>query len=422
MLGLPIYLRGSTYYLHTRINGQQVKRTLGTSDKLTAILRASKIIEALGVGIKKYEIDIGRGIFKADGPEDHQRLLEALALVTKAQGAPQAVSQAPQAPQVHHEAPAPQQKGLKLKELLSKFFLLKSHLKEATVVSYTATIEELAQVLRNPVITNVSRSDVSRFQEALAKKGNTPRTIDAKVGTVRAIFNFAIEQGYYFDKNPAENRALQSKKDKLKGGYAIFTADEIKLIYKSDFMRESQEKDPDYYWTLVLGLITGCRISEITGITAEQFLKSGNIHYIKIDDSKTLAGVREIPIPTLLMKYGLVKFLEGKKGQVFKYKLRLGKGSGNAVGKKFSRHLEELKITRDKLVFHSLRKFSNDFMMKNDIPLEARCQFFGHEIDSVNVQVYTKKLEIEELAAKVSEVQSSMMVLGGLMPTKFDAS
>lgn len=414
MLGLPIYLRGSSYYLHTRIHGLQVKRSLKTSDKLTAILRASKIIEALGVGIKKYEIDIGRGIFKADGPEDHQRLLEALSLVAKTQSPPTAPSQAQPV-----EGATPQQKGLRLKELLSKFFLLKSHLKEATVVSYTATIEELGLLLKNPVITNVSRTDVSRFQETLAKKGNTPRTIDSKVGTVRAIFNFAIQQGYYFEKNPAEDRALQSKKEKLKGGYAIFSADEVSLIYRSDFMKESKEKDPDYYWTLVLGLITGCRISEITGITAEQFLKSGSTSYIKIEDSKTLAGVREVPIPKILMNYGLSKFIDNKRGQIFKYKLRLGKGSGNAVGKKFSRHLEEVKITKDKLVFHSLRKFANDSMMKKDVSLEARCQFFGHEIDSVNVQVYTKKLEVQELAEKVNDVQMALMVLARLVPTNF---
>ena len=33
MLNLPVYLRGSTYYLHTRVYGKQAKRSLGTSDK-----------------------------------------------------------------------------------------------------------------------------------------------------------------------------------------------------------------------------------------------------------------------------------------------------------------------------------------------------------------------------------------------------
>ncbi len=33
MLNLPIYLLGSSYYLHTRIAGRQVKRSLRTSYK-----------------------------------------------------------------------------------------------------------------------------------------------------------------------------------------------------------------------------------------------------------------------------------------------------------------------------------------------------------------------------------------------------
>lgn len=38
MLNLPIYLLGSCYYLHTRIGGKQIKRSLGTSYKRVATL------------------------------------------------------------------------------------------------------------------------------------------------------------------------------------------------------------------------------------------------------------------------------------------------------------------------------------------------------------------------------------------------
>jgi len=46
MLKLPIYLRGSSYYLHTRINGKQVKRSLGTIDRLTAMIRACQLLNS----------------------------------------------------------------------------------------------------------------------------------------------------------------------------------------------------------------------------------------------------------------------------------------------------------------------------------------------------------------------------------------
>ena len=78
-----------------------------------------------------------------------------------------------------------------------------------------------------------------------------------------------------------------------------------------------------------------------------------------------------------------------------------GKGTGNAVGKKFARNLESARITRDKLVFHSLRKFVNNELMKNGVSLEQRCQFIGHEIENVNVAVYANKFNVDALAAAI---------------------
>src|SRR5690606_40244885 len=109
-------------------------------------------------------------------------------------------------------------------------------------------------------------------------------------------------------------------------------------------------------------------------------------HYLIIRDSKTHAGKREVPLPVNLFDEDFEKFIADNskkhKGQVFKYgaRSRTGKGAGNALGKKFARHLEELKISRGKLVFHSLRKYLNDLMMKSGVEYEPRCQFFGHSV------------------------------------------
>ena len=82
---IPVYLRGSSYYLHTRVGGKQFKRTLKTSNKSLAIIRASKILGALMeidlAGLRKFEINLKEGILKADGAEDHARMMEALAML-----------------------------------------------------------------------------------------------------------------------------------------------------------------------------------------------------------------------------------------------------------------------------------------------------------------------------------------------------
>ena len=46
-LSLPIYKLGSSFYLHTRINGKQVKRSLRTSYQRIAIIRAIALLNGL---------------------------------------------------------------------------------------------------------------------------------------------------------------------------------------------------------------------------------------------------------------------------------------------------------------------------------------------------------------------------------------
>ncbi|MGJ7914795.1 tyrosine-type recombinase/integrase [Massilia sp. LXY-6] len=425
MLNLPIYLRGSSYYIHTRVAGRQFKRSLQTNDKITAIFRAVKIMELILSktvkpedfdlsATKNYEIDLSRGVFRADGPEDHQMMMDALNSI-------QSIKQSVFHADTDKASILPKRKiGLTMPEVLDKFFLVKSHLSQATHHSYTKAVNEFSSFLKNPSILNISVFDVTKYQEYLAQKKNTTRTIDNKISVLRTVFNFAIKQGYMNSENPAKERALQSGKSKTQSGYGIFEASEIKQIYHSDFFTKSRTEDPDYYWVLILALLTGCRISEITSLKKEQFkITESGVNYIKIVDSKTQAGERCIPISSNLLNAGLAEFIKDKDDKIFKYNLRLGKGSGNAVGKKFKRHLEEVKIKGDKLVFHSLRKFVNDFLLENEVPYEVRCQFMGHEVDDINIKIYTRKITVDNIFALLQRSLFKLEMLTGLIQTKF---
>lgn len=404
MLALPVYIRSGTYYLHTRLEGRQFKRSLRTASREIAIIRATKLLEA--VMIRKFEIDLGRGIFKAGDEDDFRKMLTTLELVERMGLKPTATLEpTPLTAPVKEQT----QSGLKLLEVLDKLFLLKKNLSPATIMSYRNTINDFAHFTMNPPIAKIGKGDVSVYQEKLARDGNSVRTIDNKVATIRALFSFAIKQGYYFNENPAQGRNLQSKRDKIKNGYAFFTEDEIKTLFQSELFLNEKNRDPDYYYAVLLAYFTGCRIGEITCLKVQQIKKVQNHWAFNITESKTLAGIREVPICIdILKKLEFDKFTDTKTDQIFKYQTRKGRGSGNAVGKKFTRHLEELKISRPKLVFHSLRKFANDFFASNRVPLEVRCQYFGHEVDNVNINIYKQKLATAELFSQIHDKQTLM--------------
>lgn len=372
--------------------------------------------------IRTYELDLNRGIAKADSPEDHARMMEALRLLRSGHTTPttpeDALARFEGFESANSAASTSSAKNsLTLSELLDKYILLK-RLKPATVLAVTNTATEFSRFLKTKkFITDILISDITRYQEYLAgEKKNSARTIDGKVGYVKTLFNFAISQGYLIGKNPAEGKSLLTKKQKSSGGYLIFELDEIKNIFNSEYFYEQKEQDPDYFYILLLGLITGCRVNELTSIAKDQVKTSEkNNRFFVIRDSKTSAGLREIPVPDKLFEIGFQDFINKKTGSepIFKYVNREGKGSGNAVGKKFSRHLELLKINRGKLVFHSFRKFINNFLMKKDsgVPYEPRCQFMGHEIEDVNVATYSVEYSIDELSEIINPFQEKIIGL-----------
>lgn len=208
------------------------------------LLAVRYLSDILPMTFKKLEIDIGRGIFKSDGEDDHRRMLETLdSLERIGVFAPRQISTNP-------EPPLKTASGLRLPQLVEKFFGLRTNLKPATALAYKKAANEFAGYIGNPFINDIGQSDVTRWQEDISRF-NVVRTIDNKIGVLCSLFNFAIKQGYYFGENPAAGRNLLSKKDKAKGGYSIFENDEIKTVYAPSHLKRWRRTDPDFYFSVM---------------------------------------------------------------------------------------------------------------------------------------------------------------------------
>ena len=67
--------------------------------------------------------------------------------------------------------------------------------------------------------------------------------------------------------------------------------------------------EPDFYWCPLIGLYSGMRISEATGIYCEDVQTADNgVAFIHVRKSKTGAGVRNIPIAQPLLDLGFLDF------------------------------------------------------------------------------------------------------------------
>lgn len=119
-------------------------------------------------------------------------------------------------------------------------------------------------------IKEISRADVVEFITALKKyisketgKPLSPKTIKHHRDCLRALFNYAkfLE---IIDRNPTEYISLDPVPNQVEGRY--YEPDDVDLILTA----LESEGDYKYYVFFVLQLYTGCRPSEMYGLTWEK--------------------------------------------------------------------------------------------------------------------------------------------------------
>lgn len=425
---LPIYPRepSGTYYLHTSLLGKAFKRSLHTKDRHEATLLAIPIIKAIealrrssrglpAMTIKKFEIDLKNQIFKSNGtPEDNSALLEALARLP----AP-ALTHTPTTAQTALVEP---QEGtrpdISLLDLLEDYKLFKK-LGPASIVKYEGIAKEFSVFCRNKTLNNIRESDFLRWQKSLFEKKQALWTVQVKTNIVNSLFEFAIKRKNYNYSNPVTHSKIMTRKDKLNSAYDPFDLQEILKIYNTEDLANYKKKDPDFYFVILIGLLTGMRVNEITTLKKQNLFSYKNRLIVRITDSKTKAGERKISLPPEF-SVELKKWIDSRSEEkLFKYLEREGKGSGNAVGKKFSRILQAKGLTYRKYVFHSIRKFLNNYLRQHSVSLEMRSQIIGHSVfkydgidlsNNTNIDYYSKDYELEAIIEKLEPQQNTILM------------
>ena len=400
-----------------------MKRSLHTPDPFTARIRALEWLKAVAMAInkpkltdfnfsdvKRYEIDVAQGRYKAEGDEDHQRMMDALRQI-HAQTEPKTKTEESKVPYgLPHSKNYTKKVGLKMGELLEKFFLVNRQHSKATKNGYTSDASEFAKLLKNPNVADITKTDITVYIEWLAGKKTNPRTIDKKVGVVRSLLNYAKEHGYFYGDNPASGRNILTKKQKLNSNAATWELPQIRQFFGSENFKSLRETEPDFYYICLIGVLTGVRVSALAAIKRADLQTTLNgCFYIKIRQDKTVAGKREVPISSEIHQE-LLEFA-GDRDQIFSFSERAEaqKGSSDSIRKRLEKLKTEVKLSGSGLFFHGFRKFFNNWMLQMEVPFEARCQYVGHEIEHVNVATYGKKFSIDKLGSMIIPVQQLLL-------------
>ena len=324
-------------------------------------------------------------------------------------------------------APKPQEGGTTIQEMVPRFANRKKNKLSAKALyeygnyhqKFVEWLETRKKSKHIPVHA-ITRADVADFIDDLLSDGIGERTVSNKyLPALNGLFELAQTMGLLPEGQQLVSRGHKvfTKSDFKKAsatlGYKPFTDDELKTIFKSELLKDTDR--PADFWLPMLGLFTGGRISELAQLDIADIQQHGDIWAISINDEgdksvKALASRRLIPLHPTLVDCGFLDYLKdaAQHGtKLFPYLTPDRFGSyGGTPSERWGKYLDGISIKDPQKVFHSFRSTSNDRLKQNGVPEETRCQFIGHEHDTVNSSTYSEPhglpYLLENVAAKLT--------------------
>lgn len=422
-LTLPIYKRGNTFVLHIRIDGRQIKRSLATNDSALAKLRAMQLLgqittDRLGLGAEKQKFSAPPTQLEAhreastEVPSDIPPVSNALPPPVLTPIPAQAVARnAHVLPTFFTPKKALEDAALfKMARVFSEYIAVKK-IKEVTKVDYASYAKEITPFFKNRDIRSLTERDVSELiLHFRTEHGNDPRTIDNKIGFLRAVINHLVKNGQFYGANPAAAKNLVSKRERRQSGTKPIAYNDLKAVFGDSRFAKMRNDKPNIYLIVMTGLITGMRVSSVGRLTAEDLkISMKGTPYIDISGDKTIAGNRDIPIPNILFE-PLQEYLTVHGG--FGLTERGGgKGYSDAVNKPIKAFLKEHRLegVHKKLSFHAFWKSFNDHLLKSGVERYICGALLGHVDETMTTGIYADAPSVDVLAERVEHHQKEIL-------------
>ena len=288
-----LYKVNHTYYYRRRINKQLFRVSLKTKF-LQIALKRKKILNLLGedelfeLKTKDYEL-----IFEYDTEEELKQVLSSI----------KDIQQATITQKVNHYDNVKQKLEMAQESTNELTFGLlenkyipnkekKNKVTIATIGDYISTYKLLKKYFETKYINEIKLVEFEEFQKWLDNGERSNRTINKHIRHLKAFTKWAFDrEDIKYDRaKPIE--LLDELKDKQERKMKVenYTDQEINNLLNFDY------KDTTYNKIFKILAYSGMRVGELWNIQKEDIEIENSIYYFNIKDSKTLAGIRKVPI------------------------------------------------------------------------------------------------------------------------------
>lgn len=264
----------------------------------------------------------------------------------------------------------------------------KAQIAAKTVDQQESKLKKLSAYLRDEG-TPLNHETVSAWLESLGLSSKTQAQYLLAGSTFWAWslkHDARWKQDFSGQENPFKGQELPKLRGKAKADAArrAFTVDQIEQVFE----RAQAEGHQTLCDLIQLGSMTGCRIEEIAQLRTDSLVTIEGILSFKIADSKTAAGIREVPVHPAL--FPLVERLSQATTDGY----LIASSGGNKYGVRsdsLSKAFGRLKTSMGfgpKHVFHSVRSMVITQLLREGIPGVIVANIVGHETGIVTFDVY----------------------------------
>jgi len=216
-------------------------------------------------------------------------------------------------------------------------------------------------------IYNLSKNDILTIQTDMAKT-RAPKTVNQYIQFIKAVYNFAIEEGIFSGVNPIKGIKEQKVDNKRERFLAI---DEIKTL-----LNMTKEDDNLYLFTL-LSLSTGGRLGTIMAIAKKDIDFDNNmitLQDIKNDD--TYGGFFDNSLKALLQNR--VSTLKPNDKLISMNERTLRRKLSKVITDLFNEDLES-DDRKNRVVIHTLRHTFASHLAINGTPIFTIQKLLNHK-------------------------------------------
>ncbi|EIW7481145.1 TPA: site-specific integrase [Vibrio parahaemolyticus] len=211
------------------------------------------------------------------------------------------------------------------------------------------------------------------------------------------------------DINPFKSMRFKKTRKDSEAKKAYSHAD-LKIVFSTEIHTHKKYKHPHYYWLPLLGLFTGARLNELCQLYRQDIYKKDGIWVINIDDKlkgqrlKNNTSRRLIPIHEKLLELGFIEYINSVQHErVFPALKEERDGFGTAASKWFGRFKTKLGFGRGH-DFHSFRHTVATQLKNAEVSSLLAAELLGHAQNSITYDRYGKSVSIKKLQKVINNI------------------